>query len=141
MEVHSERGYIRIDLTIEHTSRLILNSGEGRQKMKCHLKKYKVWAVAAFLTLILSVPAAMAMEEEIVGAVIDTGVGYAIIANSGEYLVLSKDLSKYVGDTVAVSGNVEIGADTLSFDHINSIQTLSNRDLIDPPSDQAHVAG
>src|SRR5512147_2023252 len=110
MEVHSERGYIGSDLTIEHSSRLILNSGEGRQKMKCHLKKYKVWAVAAFLTLIRSVPAAIAMEEEIVGAVIDTGVGYAIIANSGEYLVLNMGLSKYVGDTVAVSGNVEIGA-------------------------------
>ena len=109
--------------------------------MKFHLYKSKVWVVATVLTLILSVPAAMAIKEEIVGAVIDTGVGYAIIANSGEYLVLNKDLSKYVGDTVAVSGNVEIGADTLSFDHINSIQVLSNRNLIDPPSAQSHVGG
>jgi len=46
-----------------------------------------------------------------------------------------------VGDTVAVSGNVEIGADTLSFDHINSIQVLSNRNLIDPPSAQSDVGG
>ena len=109
--------------------------------MKFHLNKSKVWVVAAVLTLIISVPAAMAMEEEIVGAVIDTGVGYAIIANSGEYLVLNKDLSKYVGDTVAVSGNVEIGADILSLDHINSIQVLSKRDPIDPPSAHSHVAG
>ena len=109
--------------------------------MKRHLNKYKVWAVAAVLTLIFSVPAAMAMEEEIVGAVIDTGRGYAIVANSGEYLVLNKDLSKYVGDTVAVNGNVEIGADTLSFDHINSIQVLSKQDLIDPAGAQHHVAG
>jgi hypothetical protein len=108
--------------------------------MKVHLNKFKLWVVAAVLTLIISVPAAMAMEEEIVGAVINTGVGFAIVANSGEYLVLNKDLSKYVGDTVAVNENVEIGADILSFDHINSIQVLSNRDLIDPPSAQSHVA-
>jgi len=113
---------------------------EGK-KMKFHLNQSKAWVVAAVLTLIVSVPAAMAMEEEIVGAVIDTGVGYAISAESGEYLVPNKDLSKYVGDTVAVSGNVEIGADILSFDHINSIQVLSNRDLIDPPSAQSHFAG
>jgi hypothetical protein len=109
--------------------------------MKFHLNKSKVWVMSAVLTLIISVPAAMAMEEEIVGAVINTGVGFAIVANSGEYLVLNKDLSKYVGDTVAVNGNVEIGANILSFDHINCIQVLSNRDLIDPPSAQSHVAG
>ena len=109
--------------------------------MKFDLNKFKVCVVAVVLILIISVPAAMAMEEEIVGAVIDNGVGYAISANSGEYLVLNKDLSKYVGDTVAVSGNVEIGADTLSFDHINSIQVLSNRNLIDPPSAQSDVGG
>jgi hypothetical protein len=74
----------------------------------------------------------MAMQEEIVGAVIDTGVGYAIIANSGEYLVLNKDLSKYVGDTLVVNGNVEVGADSLAIDHINSIRVLSKQDLINP---------
>ncbi len=109
--------------------------------MKFHLNKFNAWLVAAVLTWVMSVPAAMAMEEEIVGAVIDTGVGYAISANSGEYLVLNKDLSKYVGDTVAVSGHVEIGADILSLDHIDSIQVLSNQDLIDPRSAQPHVAG
>ena len=109
--------------------------------MKFDLNKFKVCVVAVVLILIISVPAAMAMEEETVGAVIDNGVVYAISSNSGEYLVLNKDLSKYVGDTVAVSGNVEIGADTLSFDHINSIQVLSNRNLIDPPSAQSHVGG
>jgi hypothetical protein len=100
--------------------------------MKHPLRSFKVWLMAAALTLILSVPAAMALEEEIVGAVIDTGVGYAIIANSGEYLVPNKDLSQYVGETVAVSGNVEIGAEILSFDRINSIQVISTHDLIDP---------
>jgi hypothetical protein len=128
-------------MRIEHSSRFILNSDEGGQKMKRHLNKYKMWVLTAVLPLILSVNSAMAMEEEIVGVVIDTGVGYAIIANSGEYLVLNKDLSKYVGDTVAVIGNVKIGADTLSFDHIKYIQVLSNQDLIDPPSAQPHVPG
>jgi hypothetical protein len=109
--------------------------------MKRHRYICNVWVVVAVLTLIISVPAAMAMEEEVVGAVIDTGVGYAIIANSGEYLVLNTDLAKYVGDTVAVNGHVEIGADTLTFDHINSIQVLSKEDVIDPSGASTHVAG
>ena len=109
--------------------------------MKRHRNVCNVWVAAVVLTLIISVPAAMAMEEEVVGAVVDTGVGYAISANSGEYIVLNTDLSKYVGDTVAVNGHVEIGADTLTFDHINSIQVLSKQDLIDRPSGPTHVAG
>jgi len=109
--------------------------------MKRHPNTCKAWGMAAVLTLIISVPAAMAMEEEIVGAVIDTGVGYAIMANSGEYLVQKTDLSNYVGDTVAVSGNVEVGVDTLSFDHIDTIKVLSKRNLIDPSGAQPHVAG
>jgi hypothetical protein len=108
--------------------------------MRRHRYICNVWVVAAVLTLIISVPAAMAMEEEVVGAVIDTGVGYAIIANSGEYLVSNADLSKYVGDTVVVNGHVEIGADTLTFDHINSIQVLSKQDVIDPSGAPTHVA-
>jgi len=109
--------------------------------MKRHGYICNVWVVVAVLTLIISAPAAMAMEEEVVGAVIDTGVGYAIIANSGEYLVLNTDLSKYVEDTVAVNGHAEIGADTLTFDHINSIQVLSKEDVIDPSGASTHVAG
>jgi hypothetical protein len=109
--------------------------------MKRHRNICSVWMAAVVLTLIISVPAAMAMEEEVVGAVVDTGVGYAISANSGEYIVLNTDLSKYVGDTVAVSGHVEIGADTLTLDHINTIQVLSKQDLIDPPGAPTHVAG
>lgn len=109
--------------------------------MKGQLNKYKVWAMAAVLPLIISVPATMATPEQIVGAVIDTGVGHVIIANSGEYLVLNQDLSKYVGDTVAVSGNVEVGADSLAFDHIDTVQVLSARDLIDPAVTQPRVSG
>jgi len=109
--------------------------------MKRYLNRCKVWVTAAVLTMIVAVPAAMAMQEEIVGAVIDTGVGYAIIAESGEYIVLNKDLSKYVGDTVAVQGNVEVGADSLALDHINTIQVLSKKDLIDPAGGQQRDGG
>jgi len=109
--------------------------------MKGHLNKCNMWMVAAVLTLIIWVPAAMAMEEEIVGTVISTGVGYAIIANSGEYLVQNEDLSKYVGDTVVVNGKVEVGADSLSIDRIDTMQVLSNRDLIDPAVTLPHVSG
>ncbi|MGE5257281.1 MAG: hypothetical protein ACM3KE_11455 [Hyphomicrobiales bacterium] len=109
--------------------------------MKRYLNLCRVWLLAALLTLFVSLPAAMAMQEEIVGAVIDTGVGYAVIANSGEYIVLDRDLSPYVGDTVAVQGNVEVGADSLALDHIKIIRVLSKQDLIDPRGAQVHVAG
>jgi hypothetical protein len=36
---------------------------------------------------------------------------------------------------------VEVGVDTLSFDHINTIKVLSKRDLINPSGAQPHVAG
>jgi hypothetical protein len=111
------------------------------KKMKAQLNSYKVWAMAVILLVVIAVPAAMARPEEIVGAVIDTGVGYAIIANSGEYLVLNQDLSKYVGETVSVNGNVEVGADSQAFDHIDTIQVLSPRDLIDPPVSHTGVSG
>ena len=109
--------------------------------MKGHLNKCSMWVVAAVLMLIISVPSAMAMEEEIVGTVINTGVGYAIIANSGEYIVQNEDLSKYVGDTVVVNGNVEVGADSLALDPIDTMQVLSNRNLIDPAVAPPHVSG
>jgi hypothetical protein len=109
--------------------------------MKGHLSSCNVWVIAAFLPLIISVPAAIAMQEEIVGAVIDTGVGYAIIANSREYLVLNQDLSKYVDATVAVSGNVEVGADSLAFDHFDNVQVPSARDLIEPAVTHPRVSG
>lgn len=109
--------------------------------MKSYLNCCRVWVTAAALTMIVAVPAAMAMQEEIVGAVVDTGAGYAVIAESGEYIVLNKDLSKYVGDTVAVQGNVEVGADTLALDRISSIQVLSKKDLIDPAGGQQRVGG
>jgi hypothetical protein len=109
--------------------------------MKRHYNWIKVWMTAAALTMIVVVPAAMAMQEEIVGAVIATGTGYAIVAESGEYIVLDKDLSRYEGDTVAVQGNVEIGAESLVLDHINIIQVLSQKDLIDSVSSQQVVRG
>jgi hypothetical protein len=99
--------------------------------MKRLQKKCTVFAAAAVLTLALTVPAAMAMPEEIVGAVIDSGAGYDVIAASGEYLVPNADLSKVVGETVAVTGNVEVGADSLAIDPVRSVQVLSKRDLID----------
>lgn len=100
--------------------------------MKHFQNQRYLWRTVAVLFLVISAPAAMAMQEEIVGAVIDTGAGYAIIANSGEYIVIDKDLSKYVGNTVAVEGDVEVGADSLALDHINTIQVLSSEDLIRP---------
>lgn len=53
---------------------------------------------------------ALAMTEELVGTVVKTDDGVALSTDAGEYLVLGKDLDIYSGDTVAVTGDVEVGA-------------------------------
>jgi hypothetical protein len=108
--------------------------------MKRHLKPCRVWVLAAALALILWVPPAMAMQEEIVGTVIDSGAGFAVISECGEYLTPDINLAKYVGETVALTGDVEVGADSLALDHIDSIQVLSVRNLIDPAPGTLHSA-
>jgi hypothetical protein len=81
--------------------------------------------------LVFWVASAMAMEEEIVGTVIKKGDSYALLAPNAEYIVVGKNLDKYIGDTVAATGDVLVGAefDTI---HIDSVQVVSHKDLITP---------
>lgn len=81
--------------------------------------------------ILLTVGNAMAMEEEIVGTVLQNGGNYALLANSGEYLVVGKNLKDYVGDTVAATGEVYIGAKTQAI-RIDSVRVIAHRDLITP---------
>ena len=52
---------------------------------------------------------ALAMNEELIGTVVKTDNGAALSTPDGEYLPLGKDLEIYTGDTVAVTGDVEVG--------------------------------
>lgn len=81
--------------------------------------------------ILLTVGNAMAMKEEIVGTVIQNGGNYALLANSGEYLVVGKNLKDYVGDTVAATGEVYTGAKIQTI-RIDSVGVIAHADLITP---------
>ena len=99
---------------------------ERSQKMKTLKSTLEMMVV--FLILLL-VGNAMAVEEEIVGTVLQNGDHYALLAHSGEYLVVGKNLKDYVGDTVAVTGKVYIGAKTQAI-RIDSVRVIAHKDLI-----------
>jgi hypothetical protein len=90
--------------------------------------KFDTGMMVVFLILLL-VGNAMAMEEEIVGTVMQNGDNYALLAHSGEYLVVGKNLKNYVGDTVAASGKVYIGAKAEAI-RIDSVRVIAHKDLI-----------
>ena len=81
--------------------------------------------------ILFSVANAMAMEEEIVGTVLQNGGTYALLSPSGEYLVVGKNLKDYVGDTVAATGEVYTGAKIQTI-RIDSVGVIAHADLITP---------
>ena len=76
---------------------------------------------------------ALAMNEELIGAVVKTDQGVALSTDSGEYLILGRDLKNLTGETVAITGDVEIGAMTKTI-HVTSVKLLTPEDVIDPPA-------
>ena len=88
-------------------------------------------AIMVVSLILFSVGNAMAMKEEIVGTVLQNGNHYAILADSGEYLVIGKNLKDDVGDTVAATGKVYIGAETQAI-RIDSVKVIAHKDLITP---------
>ena len=93
--------------------------------------------VIAILTL-FAVGNAMAMQEEIVGTVMQNGDSYALLAHSGEYLVIGKNLQNCVGDTVVATGEVYNGVDTQEI-HVDSVKVISSKDLITPDLENANT--
>jgi hypothetical protein len=81
--------------------------------------------------LIFAVGNAMAMQEEIVGTVMQNGDSYALLAHSGEYLAVGQNLKDCVGDTVVATGDVYAGANIRTI-RIESIKIISQKDLITP---------
>ena len=88
-------------------------------------------ALAVGIILAATVSSALAMNEDIVGAVVKTDQGAALSTDSGEYLTLGNDLSGMIGKTVAVIGNVQDGVLSKTIQP-KSVMVLKNRDLIDP---------
>jgi Protein of unknown function (DUF5818) len=83
---------------------------------------------AAFLTLFLSAlfPAVSpaAKEEVIVGTVLKSGKGFVIEADDGDYSVKGKDLSKFVGKLVEVTGIITESdkGDTIEVKAVEEVQ-------------------
>lgn len=88
------------------------------------------------LTVVLfaaSATSAFAMKEELIGAIVKTDNGVALSTDSGEYLILGRDLTNLTGETVAVTGTVEDGALSKSI-YVTSVKLLTPEDIIDPQS-------
>ena len=80
---------------------------------------------------------ALAMNEDLVGAVVKTDQGAALSTNNGEYLVLGKDLSNMIGKTVVVVGNVENGILSKTI-RVQSVKVLNDTDIVDPPGNNTN---
>jgi hypothetical protein len=96
--------------------------------------------VAIGLLFAFTATAAWAAPASLVGAVVKTDQGTALSTDSGEYLLLGKDLSGMIGKTVSVTGNVEDGALTNTI-QVKSVRVLSDKDVIDPTAPKTAPAG
>ena len=97
------------------------------------MKSWKsAFAIAVGGILLFSVGSAMAMQEEIVGTVMKNGDTYNLLADNAEYMVIAGNkLEKYIGDTVAVTGNVDFGTEFPTI-RVDSVRLVSHKDLITP---------
>ena len=68
----------------------------------------RIFVFAVFLTLLFSTcitgVVRAAREETLLGAVVKRGNGFVIEADDGDYIVKGKDVSKFVGKLVEVTG-------------------------------------
>jgi hypothetical protein len=99
--------------------------------MKPSTTRIGLLAMVIGIVFLLTASAALAMNEELVGAVVKTDQGCALSTDSGEYLILGKDLTGLDGKTVTVIGNVEDGVKSKTI-RVNSVKVLTNKDIIDP---------
>ena len=71
-------------------------------------RRIKIFASAVFLAFLFStcitVIVTAAWEETLLGAVVKRGNGFVIEADDGDYIVKGKDVSKFVGKLVEVTG-------------------------------------
>jgi hypothetical protein len=104
--------------------------------MKYPATRFGLLAMVIGIVFLLTASAALAMNEELVGALVKTDQGCVLSTENGEYLILGKDLTGLEGKTVAVTGNVEDGAKSKTI-RVNSVKVLNNKDIIDPSARKA----
>jgi len=107
--------------------------------MKRNKTLFRSIIVVTGILFTLTAVSAFAADEDLVGAVIKTDQGTALSTDSGEYLLLGKDLSGMVGETVAVTGTVDEGAlaNTIK---VTSVKVLNDKDVIDPSAPKTSPA-
>ncbi|MCB2149640.1 MAG: hypothetical protein KQI81_24380 [Deltaproteobacteria bacterium] len=89
--------------------------------------------LACVFLFVATATSALAMSEELIGTVVKTDKGAALSTDAGEYLILGKDLESYTGDTVAVTGDVEIGAMAKTI-RVASVSMLDINPVVKPPA-------
>jgi hypothetical protein len=104
--------------------------------MKYPTTRIGLLALVVGVVFLLTASAALAMNEELVGALVKTDQGCALSTDSGEYLILGKDLTGLEGKTVAVTGNVEDGVKSKTI-RVNSVKVINNKDIVDPSARKA----
>ena len=105
--------------------------------MKVHTSRIGLLVLIGGICFLMATTVALAMNQELVGAVVKTDQGYALSTDSGEYLLLGKGLDGLEGKTVAVTGDVENGSESSTI-RVHSFKIVSNKDVIDPA---IHKAG
>jgi hypothetical protein len=100
--------------------------------MKTHSFFVRPVLLAVVLLFTAMLTSAIAMNEELIGALVKTDQGVALSTEGGEYLILDRDMRGLIGETVVVSGNVERGTMAKTI-HVTSVRVLDPKDIIDPP--------
>ena len=99
--------------------------------MKFYTSRIGLLALAGGIVFLLTATAALAKNEELIGAVVKTDQGYVLSTDSGEYIVLGNRLAGLEGKTVAATGNVENGSLSSTI-RVQSFKVLANKDMVDP---------
>ncbi len=104
--------------------------------MKFYTSRIGLLALVGGIVFLLTTTAALAMNEELIGAVVKTDQGNALSTDSGEYLILGNRLAGLQGNTVAVTGNVENGSESSTI-RVDSFKVVANKDTVDPAAPSA----
>lgn len=99
--------------------------------MKAIASRIGLLALIGGAFFLLTTTAAMAMNEDLIGAVVKTDQGFALSTDSGEYLILGKRPAGLVGETVSAKGNVEKGALANTI-RVDSYKVVARKDIVDP---------
>lgn len=99
--------------------------------MNTTIKHIPVILFSLIVFLALTALPAMAMNETLIGGVVKTDAGAALSTDSGEYMVLGQDITPFIGETVVVTGNVDVGVLSKTIQG-KTVKKLDAKDIVDP---------